>query len=64
MAKGYEASFFQAGMKSEDLVNVAGATPFMQMVLPLFNRATKEFATSFGDLAMDFTRMIGKYDSI
>ena len=64
MTQWYMSSFFQAGMKSEDLVSVAGATPIMQFILPLFNRATKEMSTAFGDMAMDFTRMIWKYDGI
>jgi hypothetical protein len=62
LADGYTASFFHAGTR-ELTANVAATREWSQLVLPLYNWATKEFATNVGDLSMDFARVTSRYGS-
>lgn len=63
MAKSYISSFFQAG-STEQTVNLASMSAKAQFFLPLFNWATKEFATNVWDLSVDISRIASRYWSI
>lgn len=62
LAKWYEASFFQVGSKITS--NLAANNQLAQIIMPLFNRATKEFTTNIWDLSIDMTRIFNRYKSV
>ena len=54
------SSFYHAGNVNNS-INVAGMHQWSQLVLPLFNWATKELSTNLGDFAMEFSNLTAKY---